>query len=77
MLIHRTRSKLNSSSSNWSARTPVWTAALEGNTYAEKTNRALTVLVSLQAINAISRDADARGKWMRRVTGSIVQVSSV
>jgi len=36
-----------------------------------RTNRALTVLVSLQPIDTkCSRDADARDQWTRRVTGS-------
>jgi len=46
-----------------------------------RTNRALTVLVSLQPISTkYSRDADARDRRTRRVTGSTccesVQISS-
>jgi len=53
---------------NSNSRAPVWTAALE---HVLRTNRTLTVLVSLQPINTkYGRDADARDQWTRRVTGS-------
>jgi len=67
--------KVRSQHINWTLVRELQCERPHWNTCGERTNRALTVLVSLQPINAKhNRDADTCDQWARRVTGSTCQV---